>query len=201
MIRLLLAEDQARMRSALALLLNLEDDMEVVAEVGDAESLLAAASRSRPDVALIDIELPGRSGLDVAAELVTVLPGCAIVIVTTFARPGYVQRAMAVGARGFVAKDGPVEALVDAIRQVVAGATVIDPELARHALRSGASPLTERERAVLVEAEHGGSTSDIAGRLHLSRSTVRNYLSGAIGKTATRTRTEAARVARRNGWL
>lgn len=201
MIRLLLAEDQAMMRSALALLLNLEDDMEVVAEVGDAESLLAAASRSRPDVALIDIELPGRSGLDVAAELVTVLPGCVIVIVTTFARPGYVQRAMAAGARGFVAKDGPVEALVDAIRQVVAGATVIDPELARHALRSGASPLTERERAVLVEAEHGGSTSDIAGRLHLSRSTVRNYLCGAIGKTATRTRTEAARVARRNGWL
>lgn len=200
-IRILLAEDQALMRGALAVLLDLEDDLRVVAEVGDGAAILPEALRVAPDVALLDIELPGRSGLDAAAELAERLPGCRVIMLTTFARPGYVQRAMAAGARGFLAKDGPVESLADAIRTVVAGGTVVDPDLARHALREAASPLTEREREVLAAAEDGSTIADIAARLHLSASTVRNYLSSAIGKTGTRNKVEAALLARRNGWL
>lgn len=201
MIRLLLAEDQVMMRGALAVLLGLEPDLEVVAEVGEGTAVLAEAHRTRPDVALLDIELPGRSGLDVAADLARELPGCRVVMVTTFARPGYVQRAMAAGALGFVVKDDPVEDLADAVRRVVAGETVVDPRLAREALRSAASPLTERERSVLLAAEDGSTVADISARLHLSSSTVRNYLSSAIGKTGTRNKVEAARLARGNGWL
>ncbi|HMQ38029.1 MAG TPA: response regulator transcription factor [Micropruina sp.] len=200
-IRILLAEDQALMRGALAVLLDLEDDLRVVAEVGDGAAILPEALRVAPDVALLDIELPGRSGLDAAAELAERLPGCRVIMLTTFARPGYVQRAMAAGARGFLAKDGPVESLADAIRTVVAGGTVVDPDLARHALREAASPLTDREREVLAAAEDGSTIADIAARLHLSASTVRNYLSSAIGKTGTRNKVEAALLARRNGWL
>lgn len=200
-IRILLAEDQALMRGALAVLLDLEDDLRVVAEVGDGAAILPEALRVAPDVALLDIELPGRSGLDAAAELAERLPGCRVIMLTTFARPGYVQRAMAAGARGFLAKDGPVESLADAIRTVVAGGTVVDPDLARHALREAASPLTDREREVLAAAEDGSTIADIAARLHLSASTVRNYLSSAIGKTGTRNKVEAALLARRKGWL
>lgn len=200
-IRILLAEDQALMRGALAVLLDLEDDLRVVAEVGDGAAILPEALRVAPDVALLDIELPGRSGLDAAAELAERLPGCRVIMLTTFARPGYVQRAMAAGARGFLAKDGPVESLADAIRTVFAGGTVVDPDLARHALREAASPLTDREREVLAAAEDGSTIADIAARLHLSASTVRNYLSSAIGKTGTRNKVEAALLARRNGWL
>ena len=200
-IRILLAEDQALMRGALAVLLDLEDDLRVVAEVGDGAAILPEALRVAPDVALLDIELPGRSGLDAAAELAERLPGCRVIMLTTFARPGYVQRAMAAGARGFLAKDGPGESLADAIRTVVAGGTVVDPDLARHALREAASPLTDREREVLAAAEDGSTIADIAARLHLSASTVRNYLSSAIGKTGTRNKVEAALLARRNGWL
>lgn len=200
-IRILLAEDQALMRGALAVLLDLEDDLRVVAEVGDGAAILPEALRVAPDVALLDIELPERSGLDAAAELAERLPGCQVIMLTTFARPGYVQRAMAAGARGFLAKDGPVESLADAIRTVVAGGTVVDPDLARHALREAASPLTDREREVLAAAEDGSTIADIAARLHLSASTVRNYLSSAIGKTGTRNKVEAALLARRNGWL
>jgi two-component system response regulator DesR len=200
-IRVLLAEDQAMMRGALAVLLDLEDDIEVVAEVADGSEILPTALDLTPDVALLDIELPGQSGLDAAADLAAKLPDCKVVIVTTFGRPGYLQRAMAAGAVGFLVKDGPVEALADAIRKVTAGATVIDPELAGQALRTVANPLTGRERDVLVAAEDGSSVADIASRLHLSASTVRNYLSDAIGKTGTRTKTEAALLARRNGWL
>lgn len=200
-IRILLAEDQALMRGALAVLLDLEDDLRVVAEVGDGAAILPEALRVAPDVALLDIELPGRSGLDAAAELAERLPGCRVIMLTTFARPGYVQRAMAAGARGFLAKDGPVESLADAIRTVVAGGTVVDPDLARHALREAASPLTDREREVLAAAEDGSTIADIAARLHLSASTVRKYLSSAIGKTGTRNKVEAALLARRNGWL
>ena len=189
------------MRGALAVLLDLEDDLRVVAEVGDGAAILPEALRAAPDVALLDIELPGRSGLDAAAELAERLPGCRVIMLTTFARPGYVQRAMAAGARGFLAKDGPVESLADAIRTVVAGGTVVDPDLARHALREAASPLTDREREVLAAAEDGSTIADIAARLHLSASTVRNYLSSAIGKTGTRNKVEAALLARRNGWL
>jgi len=200
-IRVLLAEDQAMMRGALAVLLDLEDDIEVVAQVSDGTSILPTALDVRPDVALLDIELPGVSGLEAAAALAEALPECRVVIVTTFGRPGYLQRAMAAGAVGFLVKDGPVEGLADAIRRVVAGATVVDPELAGAALRTPPSPLTPRERDALAAAETGASVADIAARLHLSESTVRNYLSDAIGKTGTRNKTEAALLARRNGWL
>ena len=201
MIRVLLAEDQRMMRGALAVLLGLEPDIEVVAEVSTGTAILPRALETRPDVALLDIELPGRSGLDAAADLARELPGCAVVMVTTFARPGYVQRAMAAGARGFLVKDGPAEELAEAVRQVAAGGTVVDPVLARSALRHATSPLTDRERAVLVEAEGGATIADIAIRMHLSVSTVRNYLSSAIGKTGTRNKVEAALQARRMGWL
>ncbi|HVK44423.1 MAG TPA: response regulator transcription factor [Micropruina sp.] len=200
-IRVLLAEDQAMLRGALAVLLNLEDDVIVVAQVGSGTEIVAEALRARPDVALLDIELPGRNGLDAAADLARELPECRVIMLTTFARPGYVQRAMAAGARGFLAKDGPVESLAEAIRTVVAGGTVVDPDLARHALRQASSPLTDRERDVLAAAEDGSTITDIASRLHLSASTVRNYLSSAIGKTGTRNKVEAALLARRNGWL
>jgi two-component system response regulator DesR len=200
-IRILLAEDQAMMRGALAVLLDLEPDMAVVAQVDDGARVLEEALAVRPDVALLDIELPHRTGLDIAAELGRVLPDCKVVIVTTFARPGYLQRAMAAGARGFLVKDGPADGLATAIRDVLGGATVIDPELAGAALRAAPSPLTERERDVLAAAEDGATVADIAGTLHLSPSTVRNYLSAAIGKTGTRNKTEAAVLARRNGWL
>jgi two-component system response regulator DesR len=200
-IRILLAEDQAMMRGALAVLLDLEDDLEVVAQVGDGTEILPTALDVRPDVALLDIEMPGRSGLDAAVELAERAPDCRVVIVTTFSRTGYLQRAMAAGARGFLVKDGPVDDLADAVRRVVAGGTVIDPELAAAALRSGPNPLTDRERDVLSASEDGSSVAVVAGRLFLSPSTVRNYLSAAIGKTGTSNRTEAALVARRNGWL
>jgi two-component system response regulator DesR len=200
-IRVLLAEDQAMMRGALAVLLELEDDLEVAAQVADGAEIVPTALDVRPDVALLDIELPGRSGLDAAADLARALPDCRVVMVTTFGRPGYLQRAMAAGAVGFLVKDGPVEGLADAIRRVAAGETVIDPELAGLALRAVANPLTGRERDVLAAAENGATIADIAGRLHLSTSTVRNYLSDAIGKTGTRNKTEAALLARRNGWL
>ena len=201
MIRVLLAEDQAMMRGALAVLLDLEDDLEVVAQVDDGASIVPTATESRPDVALLDIELPGMSGLEAAEQLREQLPTCRVVIVTTFGRPGYLQRAMAAGAAGFLVKDGPVEGLADAIRRVAAGETVIDPELAGRALRAPTSPLTSRERDVLAAAEDGSTVADIAARLHLSAATVRNYLSDAIGKTGTRNKTEAALLARRNGWL
>ena len=200
-IRVLLAEDQAMMRGALAVLLDLEDDLEVVAQVGSGTEIVPAALARTPDVALLDIELPGRSGLDAAADLAEQLPGCRVVMVTTFGRPGYLQRAMAAGALGFLVKDGPIEGLADAIRRVAAGETVVDPQLAGQALRTVLSPLTARERDVLAAAEDGATVTDIAAELHLSASTVRNYLSDAIGKTGTRNKTEAALLARRNGWL
>jgi two-component system response regulator DesR len=200
-IRVLLAEDQAMMRGALAVLLGLEDDIEVVAQVSDGTAILPTALDTRPDVALLDIELPGLSGLAAAESLAESLPSCRVVIVTTFGRPGYLQRAMAAGAVGFLVKDGPVEGLADAIRQVASGATVVDPELAGAALRTPPSPLTPRERDALAAAENGATVADIAQTLHLSVSTVRNYLSDAIGKTGTRNKTEAALLARRNGWL
>lgn len=201
MIRILLAEDQAMMRGALAVLLDLEPDMEVVAQVSDGAEIVSTARTTKPDVALLDIELPNVSGLDAAAALRSELPDCRVVMVTTFSRPGYLQRAMAAGAHGFLVKDGPADGLADSIRRVLAGHTVVDPELAGLALRTAASPLTDRERDVLAAAEDGSTIADIAGRLFLSESTVRNYLSSAIGKTGTRNKTEAALLARRNGWL
>ena len=201
MIRVLLAEDQAMMRGALAVLLRLEPDLEVVAEVADGADIVPTALRERPDIALLDIEMPHVSGLDAAEELSRSLPTCQVVIVTTFGRPGYLQRAMASGVRWFLVKDQPAEGLADSIRRVVSGAIVVDPELAGSALRSAVNPLTPRERDVLAAAEDGSTIGDIAGRLFLSESTVRNYLSAAIGKTGTRNKTEAALVARDHGWL
>ncbi|KJY27185.1 MULTISPECIES: response regulator transcription factor [Streptomyces] len=201
MIRLLLAEDQGMMRGALALLLGLEEDIEVVAQVAAGDEIVPAALEARPDVALLDIELPGRSGLDAAADLRTACPGTRVLILTTFGRPGYLRRAMEAGAAGFLVKDGPVEELAAAVRRVLAGETVIDPSLAAAALSAGPNPLTPREADVLNAAVDGATVADIAARVHLSESTVRNYLSAAIGKTGTRNRMEAVRAARRQGWL
>jgi two-component system response regulator DesR len=200
-VRVLLAEDQGMMRGALALLLGLEDDMEVVAQVGAGDRIVEEALAVRPDVALLDIELPGRSGLDAAAELRDRLPGCRVLILTTFGRPGYLRRAMEAGAAGFLVKDGPVEELAGAIRRVLKGERVIDPALAAAALSAGPNPLTPREQDVLNASADGATVADIAERLFLSESTVRNYLSAAIGKTGTRNRMEAVRAARQNGWL
>jgi two-component system response regulator DesR len=200
-VRVLLAEDQGMMRGALALLLGLEDDMEVVAQVGAGDRIVEEALAVRPDVALLDIELPGRSGLDAAAELRDRLPGCRVLILTTFGRPGYLRRAMEAGAAGFLVKDGPVEELAGAIRRVLRGERVIDPALAAAALSAGPNPLTPREQDVLNASADGATVADIAERLFLSESTVRNYLSSAIGKTGTRNRMEAVRAARRQGWL
>lgn len=200
-VRVLLAEDQGMMRGALALLLGMEHDMEVVAQVGRGDEIVDAALLARPDVALLDIELPGRSGLDAAADLRTEAPDCRVLILTTFGRPGYLRRAMEAGAAGFLVKDGPVEELAESIRRVLRGETVIDPALAAAALGAGPNPLTARERDALAAAVDGATIADIAATLHLSESTVRNYLSSAIGKTGTRNRMEAVRAARRQGWL
>jgi two-component system response regulator DesR len=201
MIRVLLAEDQGMMRSALATLLGLEPDLEIVAQVDSGDRVVAAALEHRPDVALLDIEMPGTSGLDAALELRTAVPQCRVMILTTFGRPGYLRRAMDAGARGFLVKDGPVEDLAAAIRKVLAGETVVDPALAAAALAAGPNPLTDRERDVLAAAVDGATIAELAGRLHLSESTVRNYLSSAIGKTGSRNRMEAVQAARAQGWL
>jgi two-component system response regulator DesR len=201
MIRVLLAEDQGMMRGALALLLRLEPDIEVVAEVASGTEVVPAALRTRPDVALLDIEMPGCSGLDAATALRHELPSCRVLIVTAFGPPGYVRQAMEAGASGFLVKDGPVEELAAAIRRVLTGDRVIDPALAAAALSAGPNPLTDRERDVLAAAADGSTIADIAARLHLSESTVRNYLSAAIGKTDSRNRIEAVQAARAAGWL
>nr|WP_203602416.1 response regulator transcription factor [Streptomyces coelicoflavus] len=200
-VRVLLAEDQGMMRGALALLLGMEEDIEVVAQVAAGDEIVDAALTHRPDIALLDIELPGLSGLDAAAELRERVPGCRVLILTTFGRPGYLRRAMDAGAAGFLVKDGPVEELAGAIRRVLAGETVVDPALAAAALSAGPSPLTGRECDVLRASADGATVADVAAVLHLSESTVRNYLSAAIGKTGTRNRAEALRSARQRGWV
>jgi len=200
-IRLLLADDQALVRGALVALLNLEPDLTVVAEVGRGDEVVEAALSSRADVCLLDIEMPGADGIEVAGRLHEVAPQCRSLIVTTFGRPGYLRRAMDAGASGFVVKDTPARELAEAVRRVHAGLRVVDPGLATESLLGGPNPLTDRERQVLREAIAGGTVSAIAGRVHLSQGTVRNYLSSAIGKTGASTRVEAARVARERGWL
>jgi two-component system, NarL family, response regulator DesR len=200
-IRVLLAEDQAMVRGALRALLELEEDLEVVAEVGRGDQVVAAAREHAADVALLDIEMPGADGLAAARALATELPSCRAVVLTTFGRPGFLRRAMEVGAAGFLVKDAPVADLARAIRAVVAGERVIDRDLAAAALAIGATPLSVREADVLRAAAGGATVADIAARLFLSEGTVRNYLSSAIGKTGARTRVEAARVAEGKGWL
>ncbi|HEX7660497.1 MAG TPA: response regulator transcription factor [Pseudonocardiaceae bacterium] len=201
MIRVLLADDQALVRGALAAMLNLEHDIEVVAEVGSGDDVLAAARETKPDVALLDVQMPGKDGLAAAAELRDALPSCRVVMCTTFGRPGYLARAMAAGAAGFVVKDAPPEQLADAVRRVHNGLRVVDPVLAAESLARGLSPLTDRERDVLLAARDGGTVADIAKILSLSEGTVRNHLSSAISKTGARTRAEAGRLAEECGWL
>lgn len=201
MIRLLLAEDQGMMRGALARLLNLEEDMEVVAEVSRGDAVLAKADEVRPDLALLDIEMPGMNGLDVASELRKQNPSCRMVILTTFGRPGYLRRAMESGASGFLIKDAPVANLAVAIRRIMAGERVIDPDLAAAALSEGANPLSEREQEVLRAAHGGADVADIAKRLHISEGTVRNHLSCAIQKLYVRNREQAIHNATEKGWI
>lgn len=200
-IRLLLADDQALVRGALASLLELEPDMEVVAEVGRGDEIVAAARASIPDVALVDVEMPGLDGIAATAELKAALPEVKVLVVTTFGRPGFLRRAMQAGANGFVVKDTPARQLADAVRRVHAGLRVVDPALAADSLASGESPLTARETEVLRAARRGGSVSDIAKLVHLSEGTVRNHLSAAIGKTMARNRADAVRIADESGWL
>jgi two-component system response regulator DesR len=201
MIRVLLAEDQTMVRGALAALLALEGDIEIAAEVGRGDEVVAAALEARPDVALLDIEMPGMDGLEAAAAVRREVPGCRVLIVTTFGRPGYLKRAVESGASGFVLKDAPAAELAVAIRRVARGERVIDPNLALAALDEGTNPLTPREREVLAVAAPGASVSEIARTLHLSEGTVRNYLSEAIQKLEARNRVEAARLAKEKGWL
>lgn len=200
-IRLLLADDQALVRGALAALLDLESDLTVVAEVSRGDEVVSAAREHHPDVALLDVEMPGLDGVAAARELRAEVPECRVLMVTTFGRPGYLRAAMAAGASGFVVKDTPARQLADAVRRVHAGLRVVDPQLAADSLAQGTTPLTERETDVLRAAKDGSTVADIAHALHLSEGTVRNYLSSAIGKTGARTRAEAVRVADENGWL
>ena len=198
---MLLAEDQAMVRGALSTLLSLEDDIEIVAEASRGEEVLPAALDTLPDVALLDIEMPGGDGLEAAAVLHERLPSCLVVILTTFGRSGYLRRAMESGAVGFLLKDAPASELAEAIRRAVKGERVVDPALAAAALSEGDNPLTEREREVLAASEGGATIEDIAARLYLSEGTVRNYLSTAIKKLGARNRVEAARLAEKKGWL
>ncbi|MCC9688068.1 response regulator transcription factor [Streptomyces sp. MNU103] len=188
-------------REALAALLGLEPDLEVVAQVARGDEVLAAARAHDVDVALLDIEMPGATGIEAAAVLHRELPDLKLVVLTTFGRPGYLRGAMESGADAFLVKDAPAARLAEAIRRVLAGERVIDPALAAAALAEGANPLTDREREVLRAAADGSTNADLAATLHLSPGTVRNYLSTAIQKLAARNRTEAVRIARDKGWL
>ncbi len=201
MIRVLIAEDQAIVRGALRALLALENDIDVVAEAGRADEIVPAAIAHSPDVALVDIEMPGGDGISSAAALHEALPQCRSLILTTFGKPGFLRRAMETGAYGFLLKDAPPEQLAHAIRRTARGERVIDPGLAASALSEGVSPLTERERQVLAATDRGADIDEIAQTLFLSRGTIRNHLSNAIQKLGARNRSEAARIAEAKGWL
>lgn len=211
-IRVLVADDQAMIRGALAGLLNLEHDIEVVAQAGDgaqaleelarlAKSAESARAKAPVDVAIIDVEMPRMDGITATEVIRTRFPGVRVLVVTTFGRPGYLQRALAAGASGFMVKDAPVEDLVDGVRTVAAGGRSIDQSLAIDALSAGSSPLTAREADVLREVEGGGTIADIAHSLGLSQGTVRNHVSSSMLKMDARTRAEAASLARAAGWL
>jgi two-component system response regulator DesR len=201
MIKVLIAEDQAMVRGALAALVSLESDIEVVAQVGRGDEVVEAALAARPDVALLDIEMPGLDGLSAAGRLREQLPGCRVLILTTFGRPGYLRLAMERGVAGFLLKDAPSGQLVDAIRRAVAGLRTVDPGLAVAALSEGTNPLTEREREVLIASTEEATVADIARRLFLSEGTIRNHLSAAIQKLGAHNRAEAGRIAMDKGWL
>ena len=188
-------------RGALASLLALEDDIEVVAQVERGDLVLDTVRRERPDVALLDIEMPGLDGISVAGELAREQPSTKSLILTTFGRPGYLRRALAEGASGFLHKDAPATELAEAIRTVAGGGTAIDSKLAAAAITDGESPLTQREHEVLVASASNDTAADIAASLYLSEGTVRNYLSTAIRKLGARNRREAVEIAERKGWL
>ncbi|KAA0976113.1 response regulator transcription factor [Paeniglutamicibacter gangotriensis] len=200
-IRVLLADDQALVRGALAALLNLEEDIEVVAQAGDGAAVAALAVEHRVQVALLDIQMPGTNGLTAATQLRQRLPDCEVLMVTTFDRPGYLRAAFDAGASGFLVKDAPSADLAAAVRRVHAGGRMLDPALAATSLLNGANPLTEREREVLGRAQSGTPVAQIAAGLHLSVGTVRNHLSSAIGKTGASNRIEAAHLAHDQGWI
>lgn len=200
-IRLLLADDQALVRGALAALLGLEPDLEVVGEVGRGDEVVEAARNLDVDVVLLDIEMPGKNGIDVAADLAREVPSARALIVTTFGRPGYVRRALEAGACGFVVKDTPAPELADAVRRVHQGLRVVDPDLATESLIEGMNPLSQREQEVLRAALDGKPVAEIAKEVNLSAGTVRNYLSTATTKTHARSSAEAAVTARDRGWL
>ncbi|GGR55043.1 two-component system response regulator DesR [Nocardioides luteus] len=200
-IRLLLADDQALVRGALSALLGLEPDLEVVAEAGSGADVVTAVLDHRPDVALLDVEMPGLDGIEATAEVRRTAPQTRVLIVTTFGRPGYLRRALQAGASGFVVKDTPAAQLADAVRRVHQGLRVVDPQLAADSLVAGESPLSQRETEVLRAARDGSPVSAIAARLFLSEGTVRNHLSAAIGKTGAANRTEAVLTADNFGWL
>jgi two-component system, NarL family, response regulator DesR len=201
MIRVLIAEDQGMVRGALASLLGLEPDIEVVAQVSRGDEVLSAALGAGPDVALLDIEMPGQTGLDALDELAAAVPSCRILILTTFGRPGYLSRAMAGGASGFLLKDAPANELAAAIRRAVAGERIVDPGLAAAALSQGESPLTPREHEVLAASRQHATVAELASALYLSPGTVRNHLSSVMQKLDARNRGEAVRVAEERGWL
>lgn len=201
MIKVLIAEDQAMIRGALASLLALEDDIEVVAQVERGDEVVDAVRRTRPDVALLDIEMPGLDGISVAGRLARELPETRSLIVTTFGRPGFLRRALAEGASGFLHKDAPATELAAAIRTVAAGGTAVDSKLAAAALTEGESPLTPREHEVLAASANHDTAADIATTLYLSEGTVRNYLSTAMRKLGARNRSEAVEIAEQKGWL
>ena len=201
MIRVLIAEDMHLIRGALVALLSLEDDMEVVAELDRGDEIVATALRSRPDVAVLDIDLPGLDGLSAAEQLYDQLPECRALVLTGLSQPGNLLRALKVHVRGFIIKDAPADTLADGIRRVAAGERVIDPDLVAAALETGSSPLTPRETDVLRAADDGITTDQIAAQLSLSPATVRNYLSNAITKVGARNRIDAIRIAHNAGWL
>jgi two-component system response regulator DesR len=201
MIRILIAEDQSLVRGALAALLEMEDDLTVVAQVGRGDEVVRAAVQARPDVALLDIEMPGLDGLTATAQLRRAAPATRVLVLTVFGRSGYLRRAFDAGASGFLLKDTPADQLAVAIRRVAAGLRVVDPNLAVEALSDGDNPLSVREREVLQASTEAATAADIAERLGLSEGTVRNHLSAAIQKLGARNRAEAARFARENGWL
>jgi two-component system response regulator DesR len=200
-IRVLLAEDQAMVRGALATLLGLEPDLDVVAEVGRGDEVVDAAGASGADVAVLDIEMPGMSGLDACAALVQARPATRVLIVTTFGRPGYLRRAMEAGAAGFLLKDAPAAQLADAIRRAMRGERIVDPTFAAEALSEGANPLTPREQEVLAAARAYATVGELSANLHLSQGTVRNHLSAAIQKLGAQNRSDAVRIAEQKGWL
>jgi two-component system response regulator DesR len=200
-IRVLLGEDQVMVREALAALLSMERDIEVVSQVSRGDEVAAAAVATRPDIALLDIEMPGQDGIAAAAALARELPGCRTLILTTFGRPGYLRRAMDAGVRGFLVKDAPAAELANALRRVMAGERIVDPGLALAALAGGANPLTPREREVLLASRDQPTVADIAAALHLSPGTVRNHLSAAMVKVGAQNRAEALRRTEEMGWL